>query len=251
MTVLLDLGNSRFKGALLSQGALLNVTAEPYERGDRVEIVTRWLRRREAAGRLLVSNVLGDVFEGRLRESCRACGLPEPEFLVTPAEGHGVRVGYTRPEQLGIDRFLALVAARVYHRTPCVVIDCGTAVTIDALDAEGVHRGGLILPGYELSRGSLSAGTALVGGPTSSPGFRLFAVATGDAVHAGALLGLAAAIDRISADMTAALGGDGASILTGGGVHGLESLMRGDYDHDPLLVLKGLAVAAEENACVF
>ena len=251
MIILLDIGNTRFKAAALSEGSLIDVMAKSYGPGDQSETITRWLRQRPAIGRLIVSSVLGDAFEGRFREACGACELPEPEFLATPAQGHGVRVGYTRPAHLGVDRYLALVATRAQYREPCVVVDCGTAITIDALDAAGVHRGGVILPGYELSFGSIGSGTASVGPLTGAPEFHLFATATGDGVHTGTVLGLAAAIDRITSDMMSALGRPGVSLLTGGGAERLVPLLRGDYRHDPLLVLKGLAVVAEDTSCVY
>lgn len=249
MNALLDLGNSRFKAAISTAGSLRNASAEPYVPAGRVEAIIDWLRRQTPVERLIVSSVLGPGLDAQLDQACVLAGLPEPEYVATPAYGCGVRVGYARHEQLGVDRFLGLVAAKRHYRCPCVVVDCGTAVTIDALDTDGAHRGGLILPGLGLASRSLAVGTASVGASTPSENLRLFATSTQDAVHTGVRLGLAGAIDRVCTDMAAELVGDVTSILTGGDASTLQPLLRASYHHDAWLVLKGLAIVAEETPC--
>lgn len=69
--------------------------------------------------------------------------------------------GYRKPEQLGIDRLLAMVAARARTQAPLCVVDAGTAVTIDFVDVDGRHLGGFILPGGRMFRECLLANTAI------------------------------------------------------------------------------------------
>lgn len=251
MIALLDLGNTRFKAAVLVDGNIRGHTAVRYDRRRPGEVVLPWLSERGPVERVLISSVLGHDAEARLGRDCTASGLPEPEFLVTPARGHGVTVGYLQPASLGVDRFLGLVAAQADAVAPCIVIDCGTAVTIDGLEASGRHRGGLILPGLELAVSSLTAGTAALpiataGSVEPSP----FARSTSAAIDFGIRLGLAGAIERICDDIAEQLGSSVARILTGGASGMLLPLLRSDYRHDPHLVLRGMAVVARETECV-
>lgn len=77
--------------------------------------------------------------------------------LVSPAVGGGVRNAYAEPKRLGIDRFLALVAAHSAFPGPVLLISAGTALTVDALAADGEHLGGLIAPGIQLAQDAVVA----------------------------------------------------------------------------------------------
>ena len=95
----------------------------------------------------------------------------EPRWVVATAQAGGVRNGYDHPVRLGVDRWVALIGARqrVLARgeaTPALVIMVGTAVTVDALDADGKFLGGLILPGFGLMLRALEMGTAGLKAPT-------------------------------------------------------------------------------------
>ena len=67
--------------------------------------------------------------------------------------------GYRDPERLGVDRWLALIAARERSKQPTVIVDAGSACTIDLLDSEGRHLGGYILPGLTAMGEALVRGT--------------------------------------------------------------------------------------------
>jgi type III pantothenate kinase len=251
MIALLDLGNTRFKAAVLVDDSLAGHTAARYDRRRLGEAIIAWLSAQNPVDRVLVSSVLGYEAETCLSRDCVDSGLPNPEFLVTPARGHGVTVGYPEPASLGVDRFLGLVAAWGDVTAPCIVIDCGTAITIDGLDADGLHRGGLILPGLELAGSSLTEGTAALPLATArSAEVSLFAQTTTAAIDVGLRLGLAGAIERICDDMAEQLGSSVARILTGGSAKMLLPLLRSDYQHDPHLVLRGMAMVARETECV-
>jgi type III pantothenate kinase len=82
--------------------------------------------------------------------------------LRSPRQGCGITNTYRVPERLGIDRFLAMVAARrAADDAPVVVIGCGTALTLDAVDASGMQQQGLIAPSPELMLDALRGATAI------------------------------------------------------------------------------------------
>ena len=83
------------------------------------------------------------------------------EFYYSPAEDAGVVNSYVRPERLGVDRWLAIVEAW-HSRGAAIVIDCGSAITLDAVSSAGRHQGGYIVPGLRMLERSLTGGTGAV-----------------------------------------------------------------------------------------
>jgi type III pantothenate kinase len=123
----------------------------------------------------------------------------------------GVRNAYARPEQLGCDRWAALIAA--WHRvgSACLVVGCGTATTIDALSDSGEFIGGLILPGIELMQRSLTGATANLRAGKGK--YADFPDNTVDALLGGAIQATCGAIERQYALLNVA----GAPVLLSGG----------------------------------
>lgn len=175
----------------------------------------------------------------------------EPVFPASPQAGWGVDNGYSSPAQLGIDRFAALVAARRREPAGAVVVDVGTAVTIDILIG-GVHRGGYILPGPQLMADSLAAGTAAVSAAPADP-----SKAPGVDTAAGVGRGIGHAITGAVAEVRAHLEAQGLSglpcLITGGGAGLLMERVASPRYRLRGLVIEGLArMAAEpmdEDAC--
>lgn len=154
----------------------------------------------------------------------------------------GVSNHYVDPGKLGVDRWLAMLAARQRSTEPCVIVDSGTALTIDVLDRDGGHSGGFILPGLNLMRESLQANTGirLAAGKeelTLQPGH-----STEAAVFNGTLTALIATIEAVTNSITE--GGQPLLFFSGGDADLLAA-------HTSLpnievvagLVLDGLAIA--------
>ncbi len=170
-----------------------------------------------------------------------------PRRLVAGRAACGVRNSYERPEELGVDRWAALVAARALVPGPVFVVDCGTAITVDALDGGGAFLGGAILPGLALAREALARGTAGVGagaGGACGP----FGRDTAAAVAGGTLWGLAGAVDRLLESGGPAMAG-AAVLLTGGDGERLAPRLRHPVRRVPDLVLQGIARLAEVAPC--
>jgi len=152
------------------------------------------------------------------------------------------------PGAAGADRLANATAAYAKVQGPCVLIDAGTAVTVDAVSADGEFLGGAILPGLSLWTRALAEGTALL--PEVGLGELPPAIgaSTSDAIASGALRGLAGAIDRLVTDLSAELGNRVRVVATGGDASRLLSLCRTEAELWPNLTLAGLALAYAAHA---
>jgi len=167
-----------------------------------------------------------------------------PEMPVATARAYGVRNGYRRPESLGVDRWAAMVAAFVHHGGPVLVVDCGTALTIDCVDAEGRHHGGWIAPGLGLMREALARGTRLgtLPPPAAPAGENAFGNDTEEAVSRGCLSALAGTLERAQRDAERVCGAQCRLLLTGGDAATVRDRLSADWRVAPGLVLDGLAL---------
>lgn len=243
MMLLADIGNSREKWAICENGEF-DVLGS-FTTGDAAAL-TALLRRcpRDRIHRVVVASVAGAGRMDDVARAINAAGLPAVEVIRTPAAGGGIRVAYAEPQRLGCDRFLAMVAAHARYQGPLVVVDCGTAVTLDAVDAEGMHLGGAILPGRALMQSALMAGTVGVQ-VEGADGSDVFGKNTAAGVASGVHYGLAGAIDGIVARMAAAFSTAPTLVITGGDGPTLEPLLKHRYHGHPELVLEGLAIYAD------
>ena len=152
-----------------------------------------------------------------------------------------VTCGYLEPEKLGIDRWLAVVAAYQAYRTSVLVIDAGSAMTLDLVSADGHHVGGYILAGSQMMREGLAQGTDAVKVDALDPiNVMIPGKNTPDAVNRGCLLTAVAVIEKLAAQYPAAL------VITGGDAPQLIEALSLDSFHRPDLVLEGLAVDGVE-----
>jgi type III pantothenate kinase len=235
--LLLDVGNSRVKWARTKDGVWAQQGVADLADWENV--------RQDFAGmppphRILVSNVAGDIAAQRVRMTCSAWSCPI-EFITARAEQCGVRNNYGQPAQLGSDRWAALIAAWQQMRAACLVVNCGTATTVDALSDQGEFLGGLILPGVDMMLRSLAAGAAQL--ELAQGCWRDFPRNTADAMTSGAIRATVGAIRQ----QFELLGAPGARCLLGGGAadkvqaHLNLPLLRVDD-----LVLQGLRIIGQE-----
>lgn len=241
MMLTADIGNSRIKWALVSGGALECSRALEYRDDTLHETLDAAWSGLGAPGAVVYCSVgasaTGEVLE-RWTES--HWGIRATRVR-TEAQGFGVRCAYAAPETLGADRWAALVACRHKIGRAAVIVDCGTAITVDALSDDGTHLGGVIVPGVSLMRHALTTRTDQIPSRHSRSS-DVFAKSTADGVAAGTLYAAAAAVDRLVSEMQARLPENNARILTGGAMNLLKPLMITTFEMHPDLVLYGLAV---------
>ncbi|MFH2134586.1 MAG: type III pantothenate kinase [Pseudomonadota bacterium] len=239
--LLLDIGNSRCKWALVENGVWLCQGVLENSELQRLPTVIGEI---PASARVMVSHVAGEAVAAQLRDYLAAMHC-DPTFIQAEVERCGVRNGYRTPQQLGSDRWAALIAA--HHRVvgACLVVNCGTATTIDALSAEGEFLGGLILPGLSLMLSSLSANTARL---TEQAGSLLdFPRDTADAMLSGAVRATQGAILR-QLDLLQQRAGAVRCLLSGGASSMVMQALPVQIEYDEHLVLHGLQILGESEA---
>lgn len=246
MILLLDLGNTRLKFALLDGDAFTHRGAFGWDADIAHELATLWASW-PAPLRVVGASVVDPARETAVAVAAeKAFGLA-PEWVRTPAEACGVTNAYAEPHRLGVDRFLAMVDAWAAGRAPCVLASVGTALTLDALDAEGRHLGGWIAPGPLLMQQSVLGATVQVR-PGSAGAVRDLADNTADGLASGCWQASAALVDRFVERSAPLLGGAPTVTLGGGDAGVLAPLLEREVMLVPDTVLRGLAVWAKAHA---
>lgn len=245
MILLADIGNSRLKWVTLEGGAFQRRGQASHGKTDWAEVAARQWGNLPAPTRVLLVSVAGSEARAALTAWIERRWGIQPEFVLATAAACGIRNAYLdKPERLGADRWVAMIAARALTQQSCYVVDCGTAVTIDALAADGRHLGGVIVPGMRLMREALYRDTQQIPPEAGEP--RLFGQSTRDCVWGGAAHAVAAAIDGIIERMMA-VGGAGTRVLTGGDAEAVLPCLLGRYRLEPDLIFRGLRVIAEQS----
>jgi type III pantothenate kinase len=160
------------------------------------ELAAAW-RRLRAPSHILISNVGGTrVRASMLRVLEVWPDAPAPLWLVSQSEQCGVRNGYRNPAQLGSDRWAAMIGARgIVDGRPVLVVVCGTATTIDFVNAAGLFTGGVIMPGVGLMIRALHLGTAAL--PDADGQYAENPTQTVDAIVSGCQHAQAGAVERL------------------------------------------------------
>jgi type III pantothenate kinase len=228
----LDCGNTRLKWGLWEAGGFRLFGALALAELQTLEA---------AAPRIVACNVAGAGGRRAIEEYSRRTGA-SLAWVESRARQCGVSNGYDHPAQLGADRWAALIGARALHGAACLVVNAGTATTVDVLDGEGVFRGGLILPGLAMMRDALAAGTADL--PVDPGDYRDLPTNTFDAIASGAIHATAGAIERMFARVAASQGA--ACLISGGAAASIMPHLAIPLQRVDNLVLEGVARIAVE-----
>jgi type III pantothenate kinase len=223
----IDSGNTRIKWSLREDDTWREQGTATSAQIERLSV---------AADRIIAANVGGVPSFLAIEALAQRLNLPL-RWVQAQAEQCGVRNGYQQPEQLGADRWAALIGARGLHCGDCLVVMCGTATTIDLLCADGCFEGGVILPGLDLMRKALAEGTADL--PAVTGRFTERPRNTVDAIASGAVQATAGAIERMFGQLDAMR--DRRCLLSGGAAGEVSSQLACPHRVIDNLVLEGLA----------
>jgi type III pantothenate kinase len=249
MQVVIDIGNTRVKWAQVEDGRLAKPGSAVHRDAPDRAFAALAAALPKDLSRAIVANVAGDAIAAQLTELLRIRSRVVPEFVPVRAEQFGVRCAYADPSRLGIDRWIAVLAAHHLAAAAACVIDAGTAVTFDAVDSRGQHLGGLIMPGPRLLAGVLDRNTSDIGATLAAViapiGLDLLGKNTDAAVGNGAMLALAGALDRAVDAVETALVERATVYLTGGDAPALRGWLETEVELRADLVLEGLALFSD------
>ncbi len=193
---------------------------------------------------------VASVAESRVEQAFEAWllaqGFDLPIYIKSARAAGGIQSAYKKPETLGVDRWCAMIAARNLHKGPLCVVDAGTAMTVDWVDKDGRHLGGMIMPGPHLQANSLFSNTRHVHESAAAPA-QLFADNTSEAVAAGVCHACAALADRAFAEISARSEDPAKMFVTGGESARIVPLLSHKVEVEDNLVLQGVALLAEQH----
>ena len=242
MKLLIDVGNTLIKWALF-EGDLdawhANGRFGHHELDHQLSEIVRKHQPERALGVCVAGQAIAQRIDKALRESS-GCTI---EWFRSSTMCCGVRNAYEYPEQLGADRWAALIGAHALHRGPALVVCAGTATTVDLLDQQGDFLGGIIIPGERLMRSALAGNTAQL--PLADGHYREHPRNTVDAIVSGCAHAQAGAIERMYqhiADQPEAC-----CLLSGGAADALAPRLTVPLRRIDNLVLHGLRVVAIEG----
>ncbi len=242
MILELDIGNSRVKWRLVP-GQQTGVVAS-------MEELLNDFKELPKPDQVRVASVRRDQSIEAISAWTKSNWALVPQLAVVSAASNGVTNSYQDISRMGVDRWLAMLAGFHRAKSACVIVDGGTALTIDAIDGSGQHLGGYILPGLQLMLDSLEGNTGI---RLASREFNLVAELGKNTEHAvlnGALAQVLALVSKVVNDL--AESEDKVSVLLSGGDADLlqqalaESAIAGEIC--PSLVMDGLEFANLEEA---
>ncbi len=246
--LLIDVGNTRLKWAVLRDGVLGPQHAQRYADWSDNEFSAYVMGHADRPGRVLVANVGGERVAGLISGAVFKAWDIKPVILQSSARAGGIENAYPEPAKLGVDRWAAMIGAHAMGLGPACVVSVGTAMTVDGVAESGKHLGGLIVPGPDLMIASLMQNTSDIAVRAEAGQTReaLFSDNTRGAIHQGAVHALAALVDRAMHTLEQSCGKRPALLVTGGAAHRIERLVADPLTQVPDLVLRGLAVLADE-----
>jgi type III pantothenate kinase len=255
MILELDMGNTRIKwrlrnesgnvarGHLLSQSAWQSL-ASSITITIKTEVPELQLPLR--LQQLRVASVLDEERNQSFREWCLEAYGVQADFAVSQPAAAGVINGYEHPEQLGVDRWLAILAGFTQAKRAVVVADLGSALTVDLVTARGEHLGGYIGPGLAAMRNTLLGNTQKIRLTDVSSVVRTAPGRSTDTAVTAALSTMMIGLITAAMKELASHGEDPALVITGGDAELLPPFFPG-ASIIPELVLDGLALASENR----
>lgn len=238
----IDAGNSRIKWGWFDRGRWEKQGWVPTTEAMTLGSV---LAPNAAPEAVVVSNVAGEAVRASIASAVAPYGVV-PQWSVSRARQCGIVSGYAEPAQLGSDRWAAMIGAWHLVHGPCVVVNAGTTLTVDAVSGEGVFLGGCIVPGIALMRAALARDTAQL--PLEEGKFAYFPDCTADAVMSGAVNALVGAVERMLKYMQQTGEHEPLVVLSGGAAASIAPWINGRVELVDNLVLEGLVCIARDDA---
>ena len=244
MNLLIDSGNSFIKWVLeKNEIFILGSSCSTKVSGNLQEL---W-NGLDEPDRVIVSNVAGQSIASDIKKAVTGLWQLDTEFVESRESCCGLRNNYRKPKQLGVDRWMAMIAAYQMTQDSVIVVDCGTAVTIDLVNKEGSFVGGVIMPGLHTAYKSLKLDAdAIEDISYLNTIANVSALSTQEAVQAGVLFGIAGGIERVIKEHTLEDDMAPTVLITGGDAEKIAVYLTIPVVLQDNLVLQGLRLFADE-----
>ena len=250
MILVIDVGNTRLKWAWLTSTGLSDQQAVVHRDAKPGIWTTALFESGHRPSRVLVSNVAGPAMAKTLTRLTKKMFRVNVEFVTAAPEFHGTHQWLSRSLACWARTVgWRLIGAWTKARSALCVVDAGTAVKVDSVDANGQHLGGLIVPGIHMMREALMNKTSDIAKAAvhSTPSLAgVLANNTIGAVSRGAVFALAGMADRAAEVIEQSTGAKPKLFITGGDAGMITGTMRSHGEIVPDLVLQGLAVIAAQ-----
>jgi len=254
MLLLIDIGNTRIKFALSDGHTLQQHGAIEHKNAWDESIRKIFTEITLPIEACYVASVMAEQDNQFIEELISTCSRISPNLLKTQRFQCGLENAYSNPENMGIDRWLAMIAAWQQSQQAVLLIGCGSALTLDLVDIQGRHQGGYIIPGIRMMQHALDRQTALievdVGVEESLMPDWQWGRSTQQCVSAGSLLATVSVIDRAIINAEIEYPEGVSCFIYGGDAPRVQSYLRQTVSHEPDLVFLGmLSIYAELKGC--
>ncbi|MDQ7089783.1 MAG: type III pantothenate kinase [Methylococcales bacterium] len=243
MNLLIDIGNTRLKWAFGTVNKLKDSQAISHQNPNFSQQLIHDWQALESPDAIAISSVSSDAIKSIVLRILRQLWADKKVIIaVSTANAFGVTNSYLQPQKLGVDRWLALIASYHYYQQAAWVIDCGTAITLDLIDDDGQHKGGVISSGLQLMKSALSTNTTALSFSENKYSLGL-ANKTDKAIFSGTLYAAVGLIEQLVNRQSA----PSMCILTGGDAHLIAQNLSFPVTLEPDLVLKGLVILTNKS----
>ena len=250
MKLLIDLGNTRCKFALMQQDGTMEYDVQDYSSFGKLYSVKTLCDKFSDVEKVIICSVLSekmneDIFSRLVDQD------GHDVFFISPSENSfGIQLIYEDLSTIGADRVTTLISAHDKYLGKSCIIDCGTAVTVDTVDEKGLHLGGVILPGLISMQNILLSNTKIKAKQINEE-YNMHATSTETAIHTGCMSAVVGGIEYVVNKMQSNYGPFQQIVLTGGDVdrlykHFSHSFLSLPLLRDNNLVLDGLKVIADK-----
>ena len=253
MLLAVDVGNTNITFAVFNDKDLVaswristhgTTTGDEYASFLRGFLADKGLAFADITG-VVVSNVVPSIGDG-LTWMCRNHfkNAGEPVFL-RPESVKGMKIDYHPVTDVGADRIANAISAYEEYKTSLIIVDFGTATTLDAVSEDGVYLGGAISPGIRISVDSLLQKAAKLSGVALTPPERAIGKSTAESLRSGIVCGYAGQVDALVRRFKKEMGTEPKVIATGGMAPLIARYSETIEICDDLITLKGLRIVYE------
>ena len=249
--LLLDIGNTRIKWGIFDNHNILINGAVNVRESQKDNFLSLYQSFPSGIEKAVASSVLDPDISLKLNKTFKSFFGFKIEFIEPSENSHNVLNGYDEPLSLGVDRWVAMIAAYTEFKKNVMIVDLGTAITIDLIDKYGTHRGGKIFPGFKLMSEALNKNTSNIQQTMNlhdieKKDIQSWGKNTRNVIISGITSAISGAIqvslDKLNSDIE-----EPVVIITGGDFEFFKDYLDGVYKFRPNLVLSGLAVLASQK----